>query len=186
VYSGRRNRPGDHDLAGSADAAKPCAGAGYATEVTMNRERMNDVGLLLLRLCGLFLAVGHGWGKVSALAAGHAGGFIAGVDELGFPQPGLFAWAAALSEFVGGLCVAFGVGTRVAAAFAAFTMAVAAFLRHHALQHLLVAVGAIRVSEETRRSWGNPEAALVFLLVFTTLVLAGGGRFALERIRRRR
>jgi len=152
----------------------------------MNRERLNDAGLLLLRLCGLFLALGHGWGKVSALATGHAGGFIAGVGGLGFPLPGLFAWAAALSEFAGGLCVALGVGTRVAAAFAAFTMGVAAFLRHHALQHLLVAVGAMQASEETRRSWGNPESALVFLLVFTTLVLAGGGRFALERIWRRR
>jgi putative oxidoreductase len=152
----------------------------------MNRERLNDVGLLLLRLCGLFLAVAHGWGKVSALAAGHADGFIAGVGDLGFPLPGLFAWAAALSEFAGGLCVALGLGTRVAAAFVAFTMAVAAFLRHHALAHLLVALGAMQVPEETQRSWGNPELALVFLLVFTTLVLAGGGRFALERIWRRR
>jgi hypothetical protein len=61
-------------------------------------------------------------------------------------------------------------------------MIVAAFLRHHALQHLFVAVGVMKASEETVRSWGNPELALLYLLVFASLVLAGGGRFSLDRL----
>ena len=148
----------------------------------MGQARSSDLGLLLLRLTGLGLALAHGYGKVAALAAGEGDRFIAGVESLGFPLPGLFAWAAALAEFLGGLCVALGLGTRVAAAFAGFAMFVAAFLRHHALQHLLVAVGAMGASEETVRSWGNPELALLYLLVFGALVVTGGGRFSLDRL----
>lgn len=148
----------------------------------MSKTLLSDMALLLLRLSGLGLALTHGYGKVVALSTGHGGGFIAGVASLGFPLPGLFAWAAALAEFVGGLCVALGLGTWVAAAFAATTMFVAAFLRHHALQHLLVTLGAMKASEETVRSWGNPELALVYLLVFATLALTGGGRFSLDRL----
>ena len=152
----------------------------------MSTNLLNDLALLLLRLTGLGMALAHGLGKVVSLATGQGDGFIAGVESLGFPLPALFAWAAALAEFLGGLCVALGLGTRVAAAFAAFTMFVAAFLRHHALQHLLVALGAMDASEETVRSWGNPEMALVYLCAFATLALTGGGRFSLERLLRRR
>ena len=148
----------------------------------MSQTFLNDLALLLLRLSGLGMALAHGYGKVVALAAGEGGGFIAGVESLGFPLPGLFAWAAALAEFLGGLCVALGLGTRVAAASAGFAMFVAAFVRHHALQHLLVAVGAMQASEETVRSWGNPELALLYLLAFGTLVLTGGGRLSLDRV----
>jgi putative oxidoreductase len=151
----------------------------------MNRTLLDDVALLLLRLSGLGLALAHGYGKVLALAAGDGDRFVAGVESLGFPLPGLFAWAAALAEFLGGLCVALGLGTRVAAGFAGFAMFVAAFVRHKAHLHLLVAVGAMRASEETLRSWGQPELALLYLLVFGTLAITGGGRFSLERVLRR-
>lgn len=149
----------------------------------MGRALLNDLALVILRLSGLGLALAHGYGKVVALSTGRGDRFIAGVESLGFPVPGLFAWAAALAEFLGGLCVALGLGTRVAAAFAGIVMFVAAFVRHHALQKFLVTVGAMRVSEETVRSWGNPEMALVYLAVFATLVLTGGGRFSLDRVR---
>jgi putative oxidoreductase len=147
----------------------------------MSKTLTSDLALLLLRLSGLGLALAHGYGKVVALSTGHGDRFVAGVESLGFPLPGLFAWAAALAELLGGLCVAIGLGTRLAAAFAAVTMFVAAFLRHHALQHLLVTLGVMKASEETVRSWGNPELALVYLIVMVALVLAGGGRFSLER-----
>jgi putative oxidoreductase len=146
----------------------------------MNRTLLDDLALALLRLSGLGMALAHGLGKVVALATGEGGGFIAGVESLGFPLPTLFAWAAALAEFVGGLLVALGLGTRVAAAFAGMTMFVAGFIRHHALQHLLVTLGLMQASEETVVSWGNPELALIYLLAFGALALAGGGRFSLD------
>jgi putative oxidoreductase len=140
-----------------------------------------DIALLLLRLTGLGLAFGHGWRKIAALASGGGDGFISSVESLGFPLPVVFAWAAALSEFLGGICLALGLGTRVAASFAAFTMFVAAFLQHRFYLHLLMFLGLYRAPEDVVEKWGNPELATIYLLCFLTLVLLGGGRLALDR-----
>jgi putative oxidoreductase len=139
-----------------------------------------DIGLLILRLAGLYLALSHGWGKVSSLASGEGAGLIKGAAEMGFPAPALFAWAAALSEFAGGLLVTLGLGTRVAAAFAASTMAVAAFGHHYAHLRLLSALRVAPVSEEVLKGWGNPELALIYLLVFVSLVLIGPGGLSID------
>jgi putative oxidoreductase len=139
-----------------------------------------DLAILLLRLSGLGLAHGHGWGKVSGLAAGHGERLVDSVSAIGFPAPLVFAWAAALAEFVGGLCVALGLGTRIAAAFTGFTMLVAAFGRHQAHRHFLSWLGLAPVPEETLKAWGNPELALVYLLAFVTIALLGPGRFSLD------
>jgi putative oxidoreductase len=141
-----------------------------------------DVGLLMLRLVGVGLAIGHGFGKVSSLAAGQGERLVETVGKLGFPAPGFFAWAAALAEFAGGICVALGLGTRVAAGFAAFTMAVAAFGRHHAFQQFLGLVGIARPSDETLKAWGNPESALVYLAAFLAVTLLGPGRLSVDAL----
>lgn len=145
-----------------------------------------DLALLLLRLTGLGLAVLHGWGKVAALSSGTGDRLVAGVAELGFPVPGLFAWAAALAEFGGGLLVTLGLASRVAAGFAAFTMAVAAFGRHKAHLQVLAGLGLLGVPAETLKGWGNPELALVYLAAFVVVALVGPGRFALDSLVARR
>jgi putative oxidoreductase len=154
--------------------------------VILQPEMRQNVALLILRLAGLGLALGHGWAKVQALASGGGERLVEAVAGLGFPLPGLFAWAAALAEFAGGLCVALGLGTRVAAAFAGFTMAVAASLRHHAHLRLLMALGLREGSAETLKAWGSPELALAYLLCFTALVLAGPGTLSLDALLGRR
>lgn len=141
---------------------------------------MKDLGLLLLRLLGLYLALGHGLGKTIALATGQGGRFIEGVAALGFPLPVVFAWAAALSELGGGLLMAAGLFTRWAAAFAACTMVVAGFLRHRALSHLMSWLGIAPVSEEATKAWGNPELALVYCAACTAVALLGPGRFSVD------
>jgi putative oxidoreductase len=138
-----------------------------------------DLGLLTLRLAGLYLALGHGWGKVAALAAGQTR-FVEGVAEMGFPMPLLFAWAAALAELVGGLALALGLFARWAAALAGLTMLVAAFVRHRALGRLLSWLGVAPASEESLRAWGNPELATIYLLVCVAAVLLGPGRFSID------
>jgi putative oxidoreductase len=142
-----------------------------------------DVGLLILRLSGLGLAIFHGWGKLQGLLAGTSR-FHEGVAAMGFPMPVAFAWAAALSEVVGGLLVFLGFGTRIAAAFCAVTMFVAAFGRHHAYDQLLGKLGLMEIPPEAAKAWGSPELALVYALAFVTLVLAGAGRLSLDRGRR--
>src|SRR5690606_35931560 len=73
---------------------------------------------------GLSLALAHGIGKLPPSEP-----FVAGVAEMGFPAPLLFAWAAGLSESVGGTLLALGLLTRPAAFFILVTMLVATFVR---------------------------------------------------------
>ena len=148
----------------------------------MNR----DIALLVLRMTGVGLALIHGWGKVAALSVGGGSRIIEDVASLGFPAPAVFTWAAALSEFVGGLCIGLGLGTRVAAVFAGFTMLVAAFARHHAHLQLLAWLGVVSISEETLKAWGRPELALVYLAALVAIALLGPGRLALDTFIRRK
>ena len=97
------------------------------------KDSGRNLALFLLRLSGLYLALGHGWGKISGLLAGTSK-FPDGLTEMGFPMPLVFAWIAALTEVVGGLFIATGLFTRVAALFAGFTMFVAAFVAHKFVQ----------------------------------------------------
>jgi putative oxidoreductase len=150
------------------------------------RQAATDLGHLAIRLPGLYMAIAHGWGKVAGMATGGAEGFVAGVAALGFPLPTLFAWAAALAEFAGGLMVAVGLLARVGAAFAAFTMFVAAFGAHKAHLHALVLVGFISPSAETVERWGSPEMALVYLCAFVGVLVLGPGRLSLDHLIRTR
>jgi putative oxidoreductase len=141
-----------------------------------------DFALLVLRLAGLGLAIFHGWGKLSRLVGGDHG-FADGLERMGLPAPLLFAWAAALAETLGGVLVTLGLFTRVAAAFCAITMVVAAFVRHHALDLLFVRLGLMEVPPERLTAWGNPELAIVYLIVFLALALAGGGGLSVDGLR---
>ena len=131
-----------------------------------------DAGLLVLRLAGIGLAVFHGWPKLGALLAGTSR-FHEGVGKMGLPFPVASAWAAALGETVGGLLVALGFFTRIAAVALRVTMVVAAFLRHHAHHYLLASSGSPRSRRSTLKTWGNPELALMYLGLASLVALAG-------------
>ncbi len=119
-----------------------------------------DIGLLVLRLgAGLFMAFGHGLGKIPP-----SDGFVGGVEKLGLPMPTFFAWMAALSEFLGGLLIAFGLFTRPAAFFWICTMGTAAFIRH------------------ADDPFASKEKALLFLTIGLCLLFTGGGKFSLSKL----
>lgn len=115
-------------------------------------------GLLVLRLgVGLAMALGHGWGKLQSWS------------ELSktFPDPlGIGStWSLAgalLGELVGPLLIALGLGTRLAAIPAAFTMGVALFAVHAA------------------DPFAKQEKALLFLLAFVAILFTGAGRYSLD------
>jgi putative oxidoreductase len=122
-------------------------------------SKLNDLGLLWLRvLTGAGLMV-HGYQKVFQ---GGVPGLAKMVASFGFPQPEVFAWAAALSEFAGGLFIILGLYTRLAALFAFITMSVAAFIALKAKPF------------ETR------ELALAYWTLSGTLVFLGGGSISLS------
>lgn len=122
-----------------------------------------DVGWLVVRLTfGLSLAT-HGWAKLFGGGPGIAGFAERAVEPLGFPAPMLFAYLAALSELVGGLLIALGLLTPLAALTTAFTMAVAAF--HH-----------IRLGDPFKVY----ELAVIYLAISLAAFLRGGGRLSLD------
>ena len=123
-----------------------------------------DVGLGFLRLTGLGLAY-HGYQKVFG---GDMSDFAGDVKKIGFPAPIAFAWAAALSELVGGALVAIGLYTRVAAALAAATMFVAAFL-----------------ALPTEPFKGERELALAYLVATLALACLGAGKWSIDGMARK-
>lgn len=129
-----------------------------------DQPAIQDAGMLLLRVfAGLSLALAHGVGKLPPPDR-----FIGDVAEMGFPLPLLFAWAAALSESVGGVLLAIGLLTRPAALFILITMLVASFIR---------LAGA---------PYGDLELSLLYGAVAAMFLLAGAGRFSIDSAMGRR
>ena len=120
-----------------------------------------DGALTLLRVVtGLTLALAHGLGKLPPSEK-----FVGMVTGMGFPP--VFAWAAALSEFGGGLCLALGLATRPAATVVCFTMLVAALGQHRS------------------DLFGEGERAILYGTIALTFALLGSSRFGLDRLVRR-
>lgn len=128
-----------------------------------------DAGLFVLRLLtGLYMAFGHGWGKITG-GSGEwekLGGAVAvfGIQFL----PTLWGFLAAFSEFVCSLLVSIGLFTRAAAFLMLCTMGVAAGT------HLAKGDGWV--------GHGSAELALGYAIAFLAILLMGGGSFSLDRI----
>ena len=123
-----------------------------------------NTGLTLLRIfAGVALALGHGLGKMPP-----SDRFIESTANLGFPLPGLFAWAAALSEFLGGAFLALGLFTRPASFFIICTMLVAVFGAH------------------LNDPFGRKELALMYLFVALCFLLKGANDWSVDAILRRK
>jgi putative oxidoreductase len=83
---------------------------------------------------------------------------------MGFPAPKLFAWAASLSEFLGGICIALGLFTRPAALFVFTTMAVAIFIKHG------------------QDPFKRKELAMAYWTISGALMGLGAGKFSLDHL----
>ena len=123
---------------------------------------LTDLGLFALRVLGGVGIAIHGYPKV--FEAGKIAGLTDAARTMGFPVPVLFAWAAALSELLGGILVALGLGTRVAAFFIFCTMSAAAFIHHRA------------------DPLGTRELALAYWTISLTVMLTGPGGLSLDRM----
>jgi putative oxidoreductase len=116
---------------------------------------------VFVRLIVGLVGIVHGWPKLKDLSS-----FIANVDRLGIPLPEVFATAAALSEFLGGIALILGFYGRYAAFFFACTMAVAVFRVHWANGFLASAKGY--------------EYPLTLLVASISLMLSGSGPLSVD------
>ncbi len=122
-----------------------------------------NAGLTLLRIfAGAALAFSHGIGKMPP-----SEGFIEGTARIGFPLPAVFAWAAALSEFLGGLFLALGLFTRVSSFFIAVTMLVALLGVHRA------------------DPFQKQELAFLYLFIALAFMLKGSGDWSMDSFLRK-
>lgn len=124
------------------------------------KETLTSFGLLILRVgFGCFMLFGHGLSKLmnfSDMAENFADPFGLGPEtSLGL---------AVFAEFGCSLLLIIGFLTRLAAIPLAVTMATALFMIHAA------------------DPWKVKELAAVYLTVYAVLIVAGGGKFALDRI----
>ena len=122
-----------------------------------------NAGLALLRIfAGVALALGHGFGKLPP-----SEGLINRTGEFGFPLPLIFAWAAGLSEFLGGIFLALGFLTRISSFFIAFTMLVALIGVHGA------------------DPFNKQELAFMYFFVAVAFLLKGAGDWSVDSFLRR-
>ncbi|MGB7210716.1 MAG: DoxX family protein [Pyrinomonadaceae bacterium] len=122
-----------------------------------------NTGLTLLRIfAGAALALSHGIGKMPP-----SDGFVEATAKLGFPLPGVFAWAAALSEFLGGAFLALGLFTRVSSFFIAFTMLVALLGVHRA------------------DPFQKQELAFLYFFIALAFMLKGSGDWSIDSFLRK-
>lgn len=127
-------------------------------KVTKESSLSLELSLLLPRVfIGLTMAITHGLGKLPPPE-----GMIAGVEGMGFPAPVLFAWAAGLAEFLGGLFIAIGFLTRPSALFLGFTMLVAAFGAHGA------------------DPFEKKELSLLYFFITLIFIIRGSGKLSVD------
>jgi putative oxidoreductase len=141
------------------------------TEDVMRTVRLSDVGLLLIRVMVGVVFVFHGSQKLFGAFGGPGlEGFAGFLAKMGLPQPYLQAVLAGSAEFLGGLSLGLGLGTRVAVVPLVVTMAVASVMAHgHAFD----------------AQKGGMEYPLMLLVVLVGLGLTGPGAVALGRFLRR-
>lgn len=125
---------------------------------TPESSNSGEFSLAFLRvLAGLTMAFSHGLGKVPPPEM-----LVQGVAGIGFPMPEFFAWAAALSEFAGGILLALGLFTRPAAAFLSFTMFIAAMVVHAA------------------DPFAKKEMGLLYFAIALVFAIRGSGRWSVD------
>ena len=89
-----------------------------------NSKKALDTALFVLRIVLGALFIMHGYGKLFGNTPG-MDAFTGMVAALKFPIPVFFAYAAALSEFFGGIAILLGVFTKFFATLIAIVMLVA-------------------------------------------------------------
>src|SRR5689334_2631332 len=128
----------------------------------MTRSRSIDRGLLALRLALGVVFILHGWQKLTVYGIGGVSQMLGG---LGVPLPAFSAVLTTAAEFLGGIALLTGAGTRIAAAIVAFNMLVALTTVHLANGFFLP---------------NGFEYAFTLLMANLALVFTGAGAYSVD------
>jgi len=120
-----------------------------------------DFALFLVRIVCGYAFILHGWGKIQ-----HPFGWMGEQSTM----PAIFQAAAAVSEFGGGIALVLGFLTRLGAVGIGCTMLVAVYIHC-----------CIKGDPFVSRGGASYELAAVFLCIAILIVIAGPGRFSIDR-----
>ncbi|HTL51788.1 MAG TPA: DoxX family protein [Planctomycetota bacterium] len=150
------------------------------TSVTLEKydERWSTSwGWLILRLgVGGYLLT-HGWGKLQMLIDGN---YTMLGDPIGL-GPKLSLFLVMFAEFVCAILVMAGLATRIAAAVVVFSMGVAVFVAH-ATNPWTMEEGFKQFMAHLTPMPISREPAMMYLIPFLALAVAGAGRLSLDAI----
>lgn len=136
------------------------------------QSKLHDVGLLLIRVLPGVVFTYHGAQKVFGAFGGPGiEGFAGWLASMNVPMPTVSAWAAALTEFLGGVALILGLGVRLVGLPLTVTMLVAAFMVH---------------GKAFSAQNNGMEYPLTLAFVAAGLALTGAGRISLDALIRPR
>ena len=125
-------------------------------------ELLKPFSYPLIRFSAGAMMIPHGYGKVFGGIDGTAGFF----KSVGIEPALYFAWYVGLAEFVGGICVALGLLTRVFSIQLVIILSVATFYIHLPNGFLWIK--------------GGYEYPLLWMLIMIAITFRGGGAFSLD------
>jgi putative oxidoreductase len=129
----------------------------------------SDTLLLIGRVLLGWLFLYSGWGKLF----GGIDGFIGYLKNLSVPAPEVFSWIGALVEFIVGVTLILGLGTRYAALLCVVFTIVATALAHRYWEYPAAQMGGQRTNF-------LKNLAIIGGALF--LFVSGGGRFSIDRM----
>lgn len=132
------------------------------------QSKLHDVGLLLIRVLPGVVFTYHGAQKVFGAFGGPGmEGFAGWLASMNVPMPTVSAWAAGLTEFLGGVALILGLGVRLVGLPLTVTMLVAAFMVH---------------GKAFSAQNNGMEYPLTLAFIAAGLALTGAGRISLDAL----
>ena len=124
---------------------------------------IQNIGLLFLRIfVGGTMLLAHGVPKLLDPKP-----FIEALSSNGFPLPNIMAYLSISAEAIFPVLIILGVFTRVSALIVAINMFVAVFVLH------------LNIKGDP---FANFEKAFLYMIVFTFILIVGGGDWTLKRL----
>lgn len=134
----------------------------------------SDLGLLILRSGLAIVLLVHGWLKVNpnGPVKGPAR-FGAGLNQMGFPFPGLLAWIVVLLETLGAGLLVLGLGTRVVALLLAIQfIVIILYVKRRVMKTSFM-------GQQTSAGW---ELDFTILVGASAILFTGAGAIALDSV----